>query len=495
MGRKFIYLLIGILLFIILLLIPSPHNMSLMTWRMVSITVFVVFLWVTEALPLPITSLMPIFLIPLFGILPPSKATVSYGAPMIYLLLGGFLFAAALEKWNLHKRFSYTILKVFGNTHSGIIMAFMIICGFISMWISNGAVALMIAPIGMAFIATLNNDDAVCPQSEIKENSIDKHSLNSKIKENSNNEKLKLSKSILYTIAVGSTIGGMATVIGTPPNALMVGMMSSLYKIDITFLEWMKVGVPLVIILLFISWFVICKIFFRTSNLELPKAKEICIEELSKMGPVGKAEKRVYILFSFTALFWILAGIFKGNINHNISDTTIAVFGAIFLFIIPSGINKDEKLLDWKTAKNLPWGVLLLVGGGIALANGFEASGLNHYVKSELINAHIDKPIIVISLFALFSIMLTQFAPNIAVATLFIPIMGTAASIMTISEISAIMPVVLGASLSFTLPVGTPPNAIIYGEGIIKQKDMIKPGTVIALFGWVFIIVITQLIY
>lgn len=471
--KKYYYLIFSILLFVAFLFGTPPSPMNVATWRMIAITIFVVVLWVTEAIPLYVTALLPIVLMPLLGIMSPAKATQSYGAPMIYLLLGGFFFAAALKKWHLHKRFSYTLLKWFGSSPSGMVLSFMITCGFLSMWISNGAVALMITPIGVAFIGTIMN---IAPE-RLKELGLP----------GNDQQRLRFCKSIMYTIAIASSIGGMATVIGTPPNALMVGMLSSMFKVDITFLGWMEMGVPVVIVLLFVSWLLLTKVFFRTGNLRLPEARELCVKQLAAMGKLSVPEKRTLILFALTAFLWILCGTMQSHWGRYVSDTSVAIFGGVLLFIIPSGMVKGEKLLTWSDTREIPWGVLLLVGGGISLAHGFDVSGLNHYVRTELIRSHIEHPVLFIFLCTLVSVFLTQFTPNMAVATLMIPIMGVSAGIMKIPVEMAIMPVVLGASLSFTMPVGTPPNAIVYGQGVLRQSDMMRAGIVIALIGSVVV--------
>lgn len=478
--KKYIILLISTLCFLFILLLTPPAHMNPATWRMIGITFYVVTLWVTEALPLPITSLLPILLMPLLGIMLPAKATTSYGAPMIYLLLGGFLFAAALKKWHLHKRFAYTLLKWFGNSPRGMVLAFMLVCGFLSMWISNGAVALMITPIGVAFIGTILNADPEKPEET-------SHPANDP-------QRFRFSKSILYTIAVGSTIGGMATIIGTPPNALMAGMLSSLFKVDITFFDWLKIGLPIVLMLLFISWLIITRLFFNTGTLKLPEAGEICKKELAQMGRMTLPEKRTLLLFASTAFLWMICGTLNAPLNRYVSDTSIAIFGGVLLFIIPSGLSKNEKLLDWDSAKELPWGVLLLVGGGISLAHGFETSGLNQYVRSELVGIDIKSPFLFIALCTFLAVVITQFAPNMAVATLMIPIMGVASGIIGLPPQVAIMPVVLGASLSFTMPVGTPPNAIVYGQEILKQSDMIRAGSIISLISWIVVMGVCYLL-
>lgn len=472
---QWIGLIAGPVLFILTLLFISPEGLSQQGLAVLASTIWIAVWWMTEAIPIPVTSLLPIILFPLTNGLDIEATTSSYGDDTIFLFMGGFMIALAMEKWNLHKRIALTIISIIGTNTNRIVLGFMVATGFLSMWISNTATAMMMVPIGLAIIY------------QVSEALQDDHTIDTS-KENFN-----FGKALMLGIAYSASIGGIATLIGTPPNALLRGAVQKLYGIDISFAHWMLFGVPVAWIFIIIVWYYLIKIAFPPELKELPGGKAVIDKEKKKLGSASFEEKMVLVVFILAALAWITRTfLLQKFVNPEINDAIIAMTAAIILFIIPAKNKKGDHLLDWQSAVKLPWGILLLFGGGLAIASGFEESGLSEWIGEQL-SALQGVPLFIIILVVTgLVIFLTEITSNTATGSMMYPIMGSLALALGIHPYAVLIAAAVAASSAFMLPVATPPNAVVFGSGYLRIPDMVKAGFVLNLIG---IILVTLAIY
>lgn len=468
-------LILGPLLFLITLLFVAPEGLSKEGVGVLASTIWIAVWWMTEAIPIPATSLLPIILFPLTNGLDLSATTSAYGNETIFLFLGGFVLALAMERWNLHRRIAINIISVMGTNTDRIVLGFMVATGFLSMWISNTATAMMMVPIGLAIIYQVSDS--------LKSNpSIDTSKGN-----------FGFGKSLMLGIAYSASLGGMATLIGTPPNAILAGTVRELYGYDISFASWMLFGVPFAWISIIIAWIYLTKLAFPMKQLKsLPGGREIFEEEKRKLGKASYEEKAVFIIFVLTALAWITRTFILNKINPNIDDTLIAILAALILFLIPAKSGKASHLMDWNAAVKLPWGILLLFGGGLAIAAGFTASGLSEWIGAQLTGLQgVHIIILILSVTALVT-FLTEITSNTATATMMFPIMAALALAVDVHPFVLMIAAALAASCAFMLPVATPPNAVVFGSGYLRIPDMAKVGFFLNIIA---IILITITVY
>ena len=468
-------LVLGPVLFIIMLLLPVPEGMEVSAMRVAAITVLMAIWWITEAVPIPATSLLPILFYPFLGVAPVGEVTAQYANPTIYLFIGGFFVAVTMERWNLHRRIALYTIKLVGTSPAKMTLGFMVATGFISMWVSNTATAMMMVPIGLAVIAQVTGISS-------------KQLLDGSVGEKEQN----FGKGLMLAIAYAASIGGIATIIGTPPNTIMVGMLNTTYGQTISFAEWMMLGLPLVIIMLAITWVLIVKFLFKTKDLKLADGEKVIDDEIKKMGKIKKEEQIVLAVFILVGLLWVFNPVIvdaipalKGKLN----DTVIAMFGTMLLFVIPANWKTGEFILDWKTAVKIPWDIVLLFGGGFAVASGFEKSGLAKYIAQQLNGLEGLHMLVFITIVTLLVVFLTEITSNTATATLLVPIMGASAVALGIHPYATIVPACVAASFAFMLPVATPPNAVVFGSGAVRIKDMAKAGLWLNLLGTVIIVI------
>ena len=402
------------------------------------ITAWVAFWWVTETLPIPVTSLLPMVLFPLFSVLTIDEASTSYADKLIWLYVGGFILALGLEKWKLHIRIAKIILLFLGSDVKRIILGFMVACFALSMWISNTATALMMLPIAESLLKRFENKAAP-----------------------------DFSKALMLGVAYACSIGGMATLIGTPTNLVFSGMVQKTYGVEISFYEWFVVGFPLSVVLLLTAWFVLIKVF-------KPGTGTISLDEIKRDKP-GFEEKLVLWVFNLVVLAWITRPWLIAPWAPKVDDTMIALTGAFMLFILPNRDNTG-RLMDWDTAKNLPWGIVLLFGGGLAIAKAFQVSGLAQWFGENLSLLDALPYIVVLFCLSLIVNFLTEVTSNVATASVFMPVMAGVALAMNVHPFPLLTVVSLSASCAFMLPVATPPNAIVFGSGRIQMKDMVRAG-------------------
>lgn len=417
--------------------------------------------WISEAIPIPATALLPIVLFPLLDVMPIAKATGFYAHPLIFLFMGGFLIALSIEKWNLHKRIALSTILLVGTSSTQIILGFMIATAFLSAWISNTATAMMMVTIGMA---------------------VAKQATSSATNENST-----FSTALMLGIAYSASIGGVATLIGTPPNAILAGVIESQFSIDISFLQWMIFATPISVILLVICWLYLTRIAFTPEFDELPGGKQSIKQQLEELGPINSSEKKIMSVFLMVATGWIIRGLFDIPFLNAIDDAGIAITGALLLFIIPANFSRGEYLLDWKSTQKLPWDIIILFGGGFALAGGFSSSGLTEWMANQLISLQGSQLILIVFMVTLLVIFLTEVTSNTATASLLLPVMGAFAIAIQVNPLYLMVAAALSASFAFMLPVATPPNAIAFSSRCITIPQMAKTGFWLNIIGSILI--------
>ena len=466
--KQKIGLVLGPLLFIIIKVFFHPEGMGDSANAILASTSWVAVWWITEAISIPVTALLPIVLFPLSGGLSISETTASYGHKYIFLFLGGFILAIAIEKWNLHKRIALNIIKMVGTNVSRIILGFMIATALLSMWISNTATAVMILPVGMAIVLQLQDNP------------------NTK-----KNENLIFGKALMLAIAYSASIGGMATLIGTPPNLVLAGVIESTYNTEITFSQWFIFGFPISVILLIICWIYLTKFAFKFEQKEFPGGRKEIKNQLNALGKISYEEKVILIVFSITAIAWICRSFLLTKWLPAIDDTIIAIMASILLFLIPNK-QKSQALISWEDAVKLPWGILILFGGGMALALGFESSGLAIWIGNQLTT------LIGVSLFVLLLVLiasvnfLTEITSNMATTAMLLPVLVSLAAVINVHPYILLVSATLAASCAFMLPVATPPNAVVFGSGYLKIEDMVKKGIWMNLIS---ILLVTLIVY
>jgi len=442
----------GPLVFILILLF-NYQGLSFEGKAVMAGTAWISIWWITEPIPIAATSLLPIVLFPLSGALDIKSTTTTYYSPLIMLFMGGFIIALAMERWNLHQRIALSIIKLIGTNSRKIILGFMIATLFLSMWISNTATALMMLPIAVAIAKKLMD-----------------------LQSDKNDDNLgKFQKALMLSIAYAASIGGMATLIGTPTNAIFSAIIQELYGVEISFAKWFALGLPISIICVVIGWLYLTRIVFRARLADAAAAKHEVGDQLKALGSMSFEEKSVMFVFVFTAMAWIMRSFLLVRFLPGINDTVIAIGGALLLFILPSSA-RGVMLMDWKTAKKLPWGILLLFGGGLAIAAAFKSTGLADWLGNHL--AAFDQFHFALILFVVIVMVnyFTEITSNVATASVLLPILASLSKTMGVHPFGLMVGASLAASCAFMLPVATPPNAIAYSSGYLTMNNMVKAG-------------------
>lgn len=452
LTKQRIGLFLGPLVFIISMLFFRPEGLSSTGVAMLASALWIAIWWITEALPIAVTALLPIILFPLSGGMAITETTASYGHKYIFLFIGGFILAIAMEKWNLHKRIALTIIKIVGTNVKQIILGFMVATAFLSMWISNTATSVMILPVGLAIVSQLKDNPATIKN----ENSI-------------------FGKALMLAIAYSASIGGIATLIGTPPNLVLAGVVQETYGIEITFSQWFMFGFPISIILLICCWLYLTKFAFTFRQKEFPGGRQEILNQLKALGRITFEEKLVLIVFLATALAWISRSFLLVKFIPAIDDTIIAIMAAFSLFLLPSRKTK-KALLSWEDAVKLPWGILILFGGGMALAKGFEVSGLAIWLGNQLVGLNGISIFMLIIILVTVVNFLTEITSNMATTAMLLPILVSLATALDVHPYFLLIAATLAASCAFMLPVATPPNAVVFGSGYLKIEDMVRKG-------------------
>ncbi|WJG10347.1 SLC13 family permease [Aliiglaciecola sp. LCG003] len=451
-------LLLGPILFVLFILIPTPMDLAKVGWLTAAVGIWMAVWWSTEAVPVPATSLIPLVLFEPLGILSLKEAAAPYANPTIYLFLGGFILAAAVQKSGLHRRIAYFILSFVGMGARSIILGFMLVSAILSMWMTNTSTTMMLLPIALSIVSTLDSGEQYI----------------------SDQEKRNFQLSLLLGIAYAATIGGMATLVGTPPNAFLAAFMNETYGMQIDFAKWMLVGIPLTVVLLPVAWLSLTRWVYPVSFKTPQEAKLRLIQQRKNLGQVSSAEWRVGIVFALTAFFWMTRPLIaKWFEVDGLSDAGIAIFAAVSLFVIPSGTTKQTALMDWPDMKDIPWGILLLFGGGLSLAAAVSSSGLAQWLGESLVSLNVFGMVVLVLSATALVIFLTELTSNLATAATFLPVVAVIALEMGGSPMSLVVPVTLAASCAFMLPVATPPNAIVFSSGYISIPQMAKAGFIL----------------
>lgn len=435
------------------LLLPPPDGLTVQGWRTVGAASLMAIFWMAESLPIPVTALLPLVLFPFLGLGDIRETAAPFANPIIYLFYGGFIIAVAMQRWGLHRRVAIGLLARIGTRPSAIVGGFLLSSALISMWVSNTATALMMLPIAMSVIHMLpaNTTDPA-------------HRA--------------FGTAVALAVAYGATTGGMATLIGTPPNALLAGYVSDVYGFDIGFGQWMLLGVPVMLVTLPAVYLVLTRVMFTLPADELPGMRQLLAEQRSRLGRPGRGEIAVAVVFALTAAGWVFQPLIARAVPL-VSDTSIAMTGALALFVIPVNLRRGEFVMTWEAAKNIPWGVLLLFGGGLSLAGNIDRHGVSTYLGS-LAGGMVGLPTVVLLCVVCFGIlMLTELTSNTATAATFLPITAALALSLGENPLLFLIPTALAANCSYMLPVGTPPNAIVYGSGLVTLPQMARAGMIL----------------
>ncbi|MDX1597728.1 MAG: DASS family sodium-coupled anion symporter [Marinobacter sp.] len=461
---QLIGLFLGPLLLVLTLVLPAPEGMSDAAWAAAGLMLLMATWWSTEAIPIPATALLPILLVPALGLGSVKDATAPYANPIIFLFLGGFTLGLAMQRWNLHRRIALLTLRSVGDKPKRQIAGFMIATAFLSMWVSNTATSIMMLPIGLSVIAMMGNSE---PESQ-----------------------LRYATALLLAIAYSASIGGIATLIGTPPNALLAAYLSENQGVSIGFAQWMLIGVPVTLLMLLLTWWWLTRKDFGLSS--QGDSGAMIDDELTALGALQKGEKLVATVFILTAAAWIFRPLLSDGLMPWLSDTGIAIAAAVSMFLIPVNVKERVFVMDWETAQGIPWGVLLLFGGGLAMAGVISSSGLAEWIAESLSVAGHLPVIVMIILVAGVIIFLTEVTSNTATAAAFLPLLGALAMSQDLSPLLLTVPAAIAASCAFMMPVATPPNAIVFSSGHMRIQDMIHAGFALNLMG---ILVVTMASY
>ena len=442
----------GILCFIVMILLPTPESMDEIAWKTAAVAVLMAIWWISEAIPIAATALLPIVLFPILDISPIGNTTAPYANPLIFLFMGGFIIAIAMQTWDLHKRIALNIVNFVGVKPSSIIIGFILASAFLSMWVSNTATALMMLPIAISVLEIVKKNRA------------------GKTETISNFEIV-----LVLAIAYACNIGGIGTLIGTPPNALMAAFMLENFGFEIGFAEWLLVGLPLVLILLPMMYLLLSKVIFPIQLKELPGGKSVISSQLNELGELSAPEFRVALVFSVTALLWITRPLFSEHLP-GLSDAGIAITAGVILFLLPNGLKNGKNILTWADLRNLPWGILILFGGGLSLAMAITTSGLATWIGETVSGLNALPLALLLLLVIAIVVFLTEITSNTATAAAFLPILASTAIGLGQNPMLFVVPAAIAASCAFMLPVATPPNAIIYGSGKVTIPQMAKAG-------------------
>ncbi|CCQ10158.1 putative sodium-dependent transporter (di-or tri-carboxylates) [Pseudoalteromonas luteoviolacea B = ATCC 29581] len=467
-DASFFFLLLGPLCFLFTLFSDAPTNMPDIAWKTTGLALWMGIWWVSEAVPIPVTSLLPLIVFPIAGIAQMDEASKSYAHPLIFLFLGGFLLSIAMEKWSLHQRIALHVMVKSGHRPDAQILAMMSVSAFLSMWINNTATTLMMLPIALSVIHVL-----------------EKKGVNVE----------NYGKALLLGIAYSASIGGVATIIGTAPNALMVAFLADSYQIKISFAQWMIMGVPFASLMVLIGWWWLTRYAFK-----LEGHSDSCFQttvfkkQLSELGTMQFAEKQVLLVFLFAAISWVSRPLFVKWTGLNITDTGIAMIAALMLFTLPAQRDFSQRVLYWRDTQSVPWGILLLFGGGLALAAQIKQSGLAHYVAMSLTSLDVLPIILGIVIVTALITFLTELTSNTATAAGFLPLLAPVAMELTGSPLVWVIPAAMAASCAFMMPVATPPNAIVFGSDRISIRDMVRAGFAMNLFAITIISLLTVVI-
>ncbi len=457
--RHRVGLVLGPLLLAMTLLTAPPPGMEPEAWRTAGVGLLMAAWWISEAIPIPATAMLPLVLLPVLGLGAIDAAAAPYANPVIFLFMGGFMIAQAVQRWGLHRRIALQLVRWVGTQPVRLVAGFMLATAFLSMWVSNTATAVMMLPIGLSVIELVMRRDPDSPDEP---------------------GDMNFAVALMLGIAYAASIGGAATLIGTPPNALLAGFMAETYDVSIGFGQWMLIGVPLAAIMLPITWVLLTRLIFPIHLKEIPGGSGVIDDEITGLGRPGRGEKTVAVVFVLTAVTWIARPALEG-VLPGISDAGIAIAATLLLFALPVEPRKGVFALDWENARKIPWDVLILFGGGLSLAGAITRSGLADWIGESLAGVGVLPVLAIMAVVALVIIFVTELTSNTASAAAFLPVLAALAVGIGQDPLLLAVPAALGASCAFMLPVATPPNAIVYGSSFITIPQMAKAGFVLNL--------------
>jgi sodium-dependent dicarboxylate transporter 2/3/5 len=565
---KKIGLILGPILFLVILLLPIDGNsnssnnsinnsinnsaesidtnnanintLSFSAKLVLATTIWMATWWITEAIPIYVTALLPLIIFPSLSITGLGDTAANYADRIIFLFLGGFILAKGVEKTQLHRRFALNILNVFGTTPKYIVAAFMLVTGILSGWMSNTATTMLMLPIAAAVISQIGIGGGRIQKGQEEERRNNSKSNNQEQNFNNNNKNIvkdienleekpneqqsRFGLCLMLSIAYSASIGGMATLIGTPPNAIFASLSKSMLDTEISFGQWLLIGIPISGISLIVVWFYMVHLGVKITDIKsIGREKEIIKRKIKEIGKITKDEKIVACVFIATAIAWVTRGILWGDIVPMVDDSTIAIAAAFSLFLIPSSKSKslpitDEKqnsdftqnnngesnfqvqqqdkssrIMNWETAVTIPWGILILIGGGLALAHAFTETGLDQWISNQLLFVENLNYILIVLVIVAISIFFGEIASNTASAALLIPIAVSLASSISIDPLLLMVPLTIATSFGFIMPVGTPPNAIVFGSKYVTAPKMAKAGFPLDIIGIIMVTVLTTM--
>lgn len=436
---------------LVTLIAPPPEGLSVQGWHTAGAALLMAVFWIAEPIPIPATALLPLVLFPALGLGDIRTTAAPYANPIIYLFLGGFLIALAMQRWELHRRIAIALIGRLGTRPAAIVGGFLLSSCVVSMWVSNTATSLMMLPIAISVVQLF-------PAGEGRPRELG-----------------DFGTALMLSVAYGATTGGMATLIGTPPNALLAAYVGEVYGLTIGFGQWMLLGVPISLVALVCVFLVLTRVMFRLGAAEVPGMRSLIHAERVRLGPFGRGELTVTIVFALTAAGWVFQPLLA-RVVPLVTDTTVAIAGALLLFVVPVNLRRGEFVMTWEATRELPWGVLLLFGGGLSLAANIERHGVSTYLGSLAGGMHAWPLFLVLAVVAFGILLLTELTSNTATAATFLPIVAALAISLGQNPLLFLIPAALAANCSYMMPVGTPPNAIVYGSGLITLPQMARAG-------------------
>lgn len=475
---KIVGLLGGPTVFALLMMGTGIAELSPVGQAAAAVTLLMAIWWLTEALPLYVTALVPLVLFPLTGVMDAGQTSANYGHELIFLFFGGFLLSIAVQKWSLHRRIALTVVRLVGFEPPRLILGFMVATGMLSMWISNTASAMIMAPIALAVVFQISQ---LLGEGGEEIDTREGH--------------FSFGTALMLGIAYSASIGGVATIIASPSNAIFAAHVKQLYDVEITFLQWMYFGIPMSVVGITIAWLYLTK-FVYTDKIPVVSGLEAIVDNgLRELGPMQTAERRVLAIFGMVASMWMLRGMVQPYLAvvglEGLTDSTISMIGALALFIVRPHPGANEGILNWEDVSEVPWGILLLFGGGLALSSGIDSSGLGSWLGDRLGILEGASPLLVILVVVTFVMFLSELASNTSSATIFIPIAAILAAVVGVHPYILMVGTVAASSFAFMLPVGTPPNAIVFATNYITMGQMMRAGFFLNL---IFIVLITLVV-
>ena len=443
----------GALMALILVMLPAPEGLSSTGWYVMVIALWMAVWWLTEAVPIAVTALLPLIIVPIFDISSLKEVGKAYAGKAIFLTLGGFILGVALERWKLHLRLALHTVNLVGTQPRRVVAGFMMACAFTSMWITNTASTVIMLPIAISVAKLL----------------LDEGSGDAK-------EKESFGTALMLGLAFSASIGGMMTLVGTSTNVVFKGFFEETYGVQIDFLDWMLIGVPLGLVLLLITWLLLCFVIYPCSIGEHEGIKNIIRQRINDLGKMSRGESMTLAVFAVTAGLWMGKDVVNQLLPLHLNDASIAMLGAVLLFVVPANWRENEMLLEWKHTKEVPWGILLLLGGGISMAGLMNDHGVATWLggKMDGLSTLPLFPLMLITI--LFIISVTSLMSNVAVITAFLPVIAAVTIGFGENPLLLAVPATLAASCSFMFPVSTPPNAIVFGSNMVTIPQMAKSG-------------------